>query len=44
VLAADTSGQSPSGIRIFDRWNETEELLHDVERLLSERVPDAAVR
>jgi CheY-like chemotaxis protein len=44
VLAADTGGQSPSGIRIFDRWNETEELLHDVERLLSERVPDAAVR
>ena len=43
VLAADTGGQSPSGIRIFDRWNETEELLHDVERLLSERVAGAAV-
>jgi uncharacterized membrane protein (UPF0127 family)/CheY-like chemotaxis protein len=42
VLAADTGGQSPSGIRIFDRWNETEELLHDVERLLSERVAGAA--
>jgi len=38
VLAADTGGQSPTGVRIFDRWNETEELLHDVERLLSERV------
>jgi len=44
VLAADTGGQSPTGIRIFDRWNETEELLHDVERLLSERVADAALR
>jgi uncharacterized protein len=44
VLAADTGGQSPAGIRIFDRWNETEELLHDVERLLSERVADAALR
>lgn len=41
VLAADTGGQSPTGIRIFDRWNETEELLHDVERLLSERMADA---
>jgi uncharacterized membrane protein (UPF0127 family) len=38
VLAADTGGQSPAGVRIFDRWNETEELLSDVERLLSERV------
>jgi uncharacterized protein len=43
VLAADTGGQSPSGIRIFDRWNETEELLHDVERLLSERVEGVTV-
>ncbi|HSI98401.1 MAG TPA: hypothetical protein VK926_08560, partial [Gaiellaceae bacterium] len=42
VIAADTSGQSPSGVRIFDRWNETEELLLDVERLLSERVADGA--
>ena len=44
VLAADTGGQSPSGVRIFDRWNETEELLHDVERLLAERVADVAAR
>jgi len=44
VLAADTGGQSPSGIRIFDRWNETEELLGDVERLLSERVTDVVAR
>lgn len=38
VIAADTGGQSPEGMRIFDRWNETEELLLDVERQLSERV------
>jgi uncharacterized membrane protein (UPF0127 family) len=44
VLAADTGGQSPTGVRIFDRWNETEELLGDVERLLSERVADAVAR
>jgi uncharacterized protein len=44
VLAADTGGQSPTGVRIFDRWNETEELLHDVERLLSERAVDVAVQ
>ncbi len=37
VIAADTGGRSPSGVRVFDRWNETEELLHDVERLLAER-------
>jgi hypothetical protein len=24
-------------MRVFDRWNETEELLHDVERLLADR-------
>ncbi|HSJ93928.1 MAG TPA: DUF192 domain-containing protein, partial [Gaiellaceae bacterium] len=42
VIAADTGGQSPAGMRIFDRWNETEELLQDVERLLSERVGSAA--
>jgi uncharacterized membrane protein (UPF0127 family)/CheY-like chemotaxis protein len=36
VIAADTGGKSPAGIRVFDRWNETEELLLDVERLLSE--------
>ena len=38
VIAADTGGRSPSGIRVFDRWNETEELLLDVERLLAEQV------
>jgi uncharacterized membrane protein (UPF0127 family) len=37
VVAADTGGRSPGGIRVFDRWNETEELLADVERLLAER-------
>jgi uncharacterized protein len=37
VIAADSGGRSPAGIRVFDRWNETEELLHDVERLLAER-------
>jgi len=39
VIAADTGGRSPSGVRVFDRWNETEELLHDVERLLAEGIP-----
>ena len=39
VVAADTGGRSPTGIRVFDRWNETEELLLDVERLLAERLP-----
>jgi uncharacterized membrane protein (UPF0127 family) len=39
IVAADTGGKSPTGIRVFDRWNETEELLLDVERRLSERVP-----
>jgi hypothetical protein len=38
VIAADTGGKSPGGIRVFDRWNETEELLLDVERLLAERL------
>jgi uncharacterized membrane protein (UPF0127 family) len=42
VIAADTGGRSPSGVRVFDRWNETEELLQDVERLLSERLVGAA--
>jgi uncharacterized membrane protein (UPF0127 family)/CheY-like chemotaxis protein len=40
VIAADTGGKSPSGVRVFDRWNETEELLLDVERHLSERVAE----
>ena len=39
VIAANTGGKSPTGIRVFDRWNETEELLMDVERLLSEHSP-----
>jgi uncharacterized protein len=42
VIAADTGGKSPSGVRVFDRWNETEELLEDVERLLSDRLAGAA--
>jgi CheY-like chemotaxis protein len=42
VIAADTGGKSPAGVRVFDRWNETEELLLDVERHLSERVVGAA--
>jgi uncharacterized protein len=42
IIAADTGGKSPSGVRVFDRWNETEELLQDVERLLSERVASPA--
>jgi uncharacterized membrane protein (UPF0127 family) len=42
VVAADTGGRSPAGTRVFDRWNETEELLHDVERVLAERLPAAA--
>jgi len=29
-------------VRVFDRWNETEELLEDVERLLSDRLAGAA--
>ena len=41
VIAADTGGKSPSGVRVFDRWNETEELLLDVERLLAEQVSTA---
>jgi uncharacterized protein len=42
IIAADTGGKSPSGVRVFDRWNETEELLQDVERLLAERLAPAA--
>jgi hypothetical protein len=42
VIAADTGGRSPTGIRVFDRWNETEELLLDVERLLAEKLPTPA--
>jgi hypothetical protein len=42
IIAADTGGKSPSGVRVFDRWNETEELLLDIERRLSERVAGAA--
>jgi CheY-like chemotaxis protein len=41
IIAADTGGKSPSGVRVFDRWNETEELLEDVERLLSDRLAGA---
>jgi len=42
VIAADTGGKSPSAVRVFDRWNETEELLEDVERLLAQRIPGPA--
>jgi uncharacterized membrane protein (UPF0127 family) len=38
VVTADTGGRTPAGVRVFDRWNETEELLLDIERLLGERV------
>ena len=41
VIAADTGGRSPAGVRVFDRWNETEELLLDIERLLGERQPSS---
>jgi uncharacterized protein len=42
IIAADTGGKSPTGVRVFDRWNETEELLLDVERHLSERLAGTA--
>jgi len=38
VVAADTGGKSPTGIRVFDRWNETEELLLHVERVVSDKL------
>jgi uncharacterized membrane protein (UPF0127 family)/CheY-like chemotaxis protein len=38
VVAADAGGRSPAGLRVFDRWNETEELLLDIERMLAERL------
>jgi uncharacterized protein len=38
VVTAETGGKSPTGIRVFDRWNETEELLLDVERVLADRL------
>jgi uncharacterized protein len=38
VVTADTGGRTPAGIRVFDRWNETEELLLDIERLLAEQL------
>jgi uncharacterized membrane protein (UPF0127 family) len=38
VIAADTGGRTPAGVRVFDRWNETEELLLDIERLLAEQL------
>jgi uncharacterized protein len=40
VIAADTGGQSPAGVRVFDRWNETEELLLDIERVLAEQLAE----
>jgi uncharacterized protein len=42
AIAADAGGRSPTGLRVFDRWNETEELLLDIERLLAERVAPIA--
>jgi hypothetical protein len=30
VIAADAGGKTPAGVRVFDRWNETEELLLDI--------------
>ena len=41
AVVADSGGRSPAGIRVFDRWNETEELLGDIERLLAERFAPA---
>ncbi|HXG75285.1 MAG TPA: DUF192 domain-containing protein [Gaiellaceae bacterium] len=41
VVAADTGGRTPAGLRVFDRWNETEELLLDIERLIGERQASA---
>jgi uncharacterized protein len=41
VVAADSGGRSPAGMRVFDRWNETEELLGDVERVLAEQLTPA---
>src|SRR5439155_10279594 len=38
AIAADTGGRTPAGIRVFDRWNETEEMLLDIERLLAEQL------
>jgi uncharacterized membrane protein (UPF0127 family)/CheY-like chemotaxis protein len=38
VVAAETGGRTPSGVRVFDRWNETEEMLLDIERLLAEQL------
>jgi uncharacterized protein len=38
VIVADTGGRTPAGIRVFDRWNETEELLSDIERHLAEQL------
>jgi len=42
VVVAETGGKSPAGVRVFDRWNETEEILLDVERLLGERLAGRA--
>jgi hypothetical protein len=42
VIAADTGGRTPTGVRVFDRWNETEELLLDIERHLTESVSNGA--
>jgi len=41
AIVADSGGRSPAGLRVFDRWNETEELLLDIERLLAERLAPA---
>jgi CheY-like chemotaxis protein len=42
VIAADAGGRSPAGLRVFDRWNETEEMLLDIERLLAEQFATVA--
>ncbi len=42
VIAADTGGRTPTGVRVFDRWNETEEMLLDIERHLTESAPSGA--
>jgi uncharacterized membrane protein (UPF0127 family) len=44
VIAADTGGRTPAGMRVFDRWNETEEMLLDIERLLAEQPPVSEIQ
>jgi uncharacterized membrane protein (UPF0127 family) len=36
VVAADVTAPGPAGIRVFDRWNETEELMSTVQRAIAD--------